>query len=103
MGIHEGNSIVTDSYLPLESYLTNYSLCTISTTEKLATDFLNGAGKQLHRELVTQDQINEHTSYMTGEATEFYFVQPDKSFSMSVMCSEVRPDRSCFSETRPRV
>lgn len=68
MGIHDGISSLLIHIYGLKSYLTNYSLHIISTTEKLAKDFLNGVGKQLHKELATQDQINKHTSYMTGEA-----------------------------------
>ncbi|KAK6308785.1 hypothetical protein J4Q44_G00202480 [Coregonus suidteri] len=36
-----------------------------STTEKLARDFENGVGKQLHEELVAQDKQNKHTSYIS--------------------------------------
>lgn len=41
--------------------------CILRTTEKLAQDFLNGVGKRLHEELVAQDRINRHTSYLSGE------------------------------------
>lgn len=37
-----------------------------STTEKLARDFENGVGKQMHEELVAQDKRNKHTSYISG-------------------------------------
>lgn len=40
--------------------------CICRTTEKLAQDFQNGAGKQLHEELVAQDKNNKHTSYISG-------------------------------------
>lgn len=36
------------------------------TTEKIAQDFQNGVGKQLHEELVAQDKANKHTSYISG-------------------------------------
>ncbi|XP_068564047.1 carnitine O-palmitoyltransferase 2, mitochondrial-like [Cebidichthys violaceus] len=36
------------------------------TTEKIAQDFQNGVGKQLHEELVAQDKNNKHTSYISG-------------------------------------
>ncbi|XP_068578347.1 carnitine O-palmitoyltransferase 2, mitochondrial-like [Cebidichthys violaceus] len=36
------------------------------TTEKIAQDFQNGAGKQLQEELVALDKNNTHTSYISG-------------------------------------
>lgn len=42
--------------------------CVRRTTEKLAQDFMNGVGKQLHEELVAQDKNNKHTSYISGES-----------------------------------
>ncbi|KAG9460362.1 hypothetical protein GDO78_022355, partial [Eleutherodactylus coqui] len=35
-------------------------------TEQLAHNFQSGVGKQLHEELVLQDQQNKHTSYISG-------------------------------------
>uniref|UniRef100_A0A674PNY7 Carnitine palmitoyltransferase 2 n=1 Tax=Takifugu rubripes TaxID=31033 RepID=A0A674PNY7_TAKRU len=37
------------------------------TTEKIAQDFLNGVGRELHKELVAKDKINKHTSYISGQ------------------------------------
>ncbi|XP_074492515.1 carnitine O-palmitoyltransferase 2, mitochondrial [Sebastes fasciatus] len=42
------------------------------TTEKLAQDFQNGVGKQLHEELVAQDKNNKHTSYISGPWFDMY-------------------------------
>lgn len=42
-------------------------LCVCSKTEKLAHEFQSGVGKQLHEELVAQDKMNKHTSYISGE------------------------------------
>ncbi|XP_031173924.1 carnitine O-palmitoyltransferase 2, mitochondrial [Sander lucioperca] len=42
------------------------------TTEKLAKDFQNGVGKQLHEELVAQDKKNMHTSYISGPWFDMY-------------------------------
>lgn len=44
--------------------------CVCSKTEKLAHDFQNGTGKQLHEELVAQDKMNKHTSYISGEKVQ---------------------------------
>ena len=35
-------------------------------TEKHADDFLKGVGRELHEELVAQDKIMKHTSYISG-------------------------------------
>ncbi|XP_069378643.1 carnitine O-palmitoyltransferase 2, mitochondrial [Paralichthys olivaceus] len=42
------------------------------TIEKLAQDFQSGVGKQLHEELVAQDKINKHTSYISGPWFDMY-------------------------------
>ncbi|KAM8746017.1 carnitine O-palmitoyltransferase 2, mitochondrial [Acanthopagrus schlegelii] len=47
------------------------------TTEKLAQDFLNGVGKQLHEELVAQDKNNKHTSYISGPWFDMYLSARD--------------------------
>ncbi|KAK3539973.1 hypothetical protein QTP70_019626 [Hemibagrus guttatus] len=43
-----------------------------SKTEKLAHEFQNGVGKQLHEELVSQDKINKHTSYISAPWFDMY-------------------------------
>ncbi|CAN9500777.1 unnamed protein product [Ophioblennius macclurei] len=43
-----------------------------SATEKLAQDFQNGVGKQLHEELVAQDKNNKHTSYISTPWFDMY-------------------------------
>ncbi|KAI4903245.1 hypothetical protein NFI96_022052 [Prochilodus magdalenae] len=43
-----------------------------SKTEKLAHDFQNGIGKQLHEELVVQDKNNKHTSYISAPWFDMY-------------------------------
>ncbi|KAF4072349.1 hypothetical protein AMELA_G00262090 [Ameiurus melas] len=43
-----------------------------SKTEKLAHEFQNGIGKQLHEELVAQDKMNKHTSYISGPWFDMY-------------------------------
>ncbi|XP_010862457.2 carnitine O-palmitoyltransferase 2, mitochondrial [Esox lucius] len=43
-----------------------------STTEKVARDFENGVGKQLHEELVLQDKQNKHTSYISAPWFDMY-------------------------------
>ncbi|KAK7889080.1 hypothetical protein WMY93_024640 [Mugilogobius chulae] len=40
-------------------------------TEKIAEDFKNGVGKQLHEELVVKDKNNKHTSYISVQTTPF--------------------------------
>ena len=52
----------------LNHHLQSCLFCIQRTTEKLAQDFLNGVGKQLHEELVAQDKNNKHTSYISGES-----------------------------------
>ncbi|XP_030289901.1 carnitine O-palmitoyltransferase 2, mitochondrial [Sparus aurata] len=47
------------------------------TTEKLAQDFMNGVGKQLHEELVAQDKNNKHTSYISGPWFDMYLSARD--------------------------
>ncbi|XP_074524076.1 carnitine O-palmitoyltransferase 2, mitochondrial [Halichoeres trimaculatus] len=47
------------------------------TTEKLAQDFQNGVGKQLHEELVAQDKNNKHTSYISGPWFDMYLAARD--------------------------
>ncbi|CAK6980609.1 carnitine O-palmitoyltransferase 2%2C mitochondrial [Scomber scombrus] len=47
------------------------------TTEKLAVDFQNGVGKQLHEELVAQDKINKHTSYISAPWFDMYLSARD--------------------------
>lgn len=47
------------------------------TTEKLAHDFQNGVGKQLHEELVAQDKNNKHTSYISGPWFDMYLSARD--------------------------
>ncbi|XP_037626459.1 carnitine O-palmitoyltransferase 2, mitochondrial [Sebastes umbrosus] len=47
------------------------------TTEKLAQDFQNGVGKQLHEELVAQDKNNKHTSYISGPWFDMYLSARD--------------------------
>ncbi|KAM9762595.1 carnitine O-palmitoyltransferase 2, mitochondrial [Menidia menidia] len=47
------------------------------TTEKNATDFQNGVGKQLHEELVAQDKNNKHTSYISGPWFDMYLSARD--------------------------
>ncbi|CAF94509.1 unnamed protein product, partial [Tetraodon nigroviridis] len=42
------------------------------TTEKIAQDFLNGVGRELHKELVTRDKLNNHTSYISGPWLDMY-------------------------------
>ncbi|XP_072129927.1 carnitine O-palmitoyltransferase 2, mitochondrial isoform X4 [Mobula birostris] len=41
-------------------------------TEKVAHDFEQGVGKQLHEELVAQDKRNKHTSYISGPWFDMY-------------------------------
>ncbi|KAK1801221.1 hypothetical protein P4O66_022903 [Electrophorus voltai] len=43
-----------------------------SNTEKVAHDFHNGIGKQLHEELVAQDKRNKHTSYISAPWFDMY-------------------------------
>ncbi|XP_026779986.2 carnitine O-palmitoyltransferase 2, mitochondrial [Pangasianodon hypophthalmus] len=43
-----------------------------SKTEKLAHEFQNGIGKQLHEELVAQDKMNKHTSYISAPWFDMY-------------------------------
>ncbi|XP_044217784.1 carnitine O-palmitoyltransferase 2, mitochondrial [Thunnus albacares] len=47
------------------------------TTEKLAEDFQNGVGKQLHEELVAQDKNNKHTSYISAPWFDMYLSARD--------------------------
>ncbi|KAE8293822.1 Carnitine O-palmitoyltransferase 2, mitochondrial [Larimichthys crocea] len=47
------------------------------TTEKLAQDFQNGVGKQLHEELTAQDKNNKHTSYISGPWFDMYLSARD--------------------------
>uniref|UniRef100_A0A3Q4BHM0 Carnitine O-palmitoyltransferase 2, mitochondrial n=1 Tax=Mola mola TaxID=94237 RepID=A0A3Q4BHM0_MOLML len=46
-------------------------------TEKNAEDFLNGVGRELHQELVAQDQNNKHTSYISGPWFDMYLSARD--------------------------
>ncbi|XP_072246358.1 carnitine O-palmitoyltransferase 2, mitochondrial [Leuresthes tenuis] len=48
-----------------------------STTEKIALDFQNSVGKQLHEELVAQDKNNKHTSYISGPWFDMYLSARD--------------------------
>ncbi|KAM9478271.1 carnitine O-palmitoyltransferase 2, mitochondrial [Salvelinus alpinus] len=48
-----------------------------STTEKLARDFENGVGKQMHEELVAQDKQNKHTSYISAPWFDMYLSARD--------------------------
>lgn len=41
-----------------------------SKTEKLAHEFQNGVGKELHEELVALDKMNKHTSYISGKKVQ---------------------------------
>lgn len=43
-----------------------------SKTEKVANDFQNGFGKQLHEELVALDKTNKHTSYISAPWFDMY-------------------------------
>ncbi|XP_017289800.1 carnitine O-palmitoyltransferase 2, mitochondrial [Kryptolebias marmoratus] len=47
------------------------------TTEKIAQDFQNGVGKQLHDDLVAQDKNNKHTSYISGPWFDMYLSARD--------------------------
>ncbi|XP_034386773.1 carnitine O-palmitoyltransferase 2, mitochondrial-like [Cyclopterus lumpus] len=47
------------------------------TTEKIAQDFQNGVGKQLHEDLVAQDKSNKHTSYISGPWFDMYLSDRD--------------------------
>ncbi|CAG01602.1 unnamed protein product, partial [Tetraodon nigroviridis] len=42
------------------------------TTEKITQDFLNGVGRELHKELVTRDKLNNHTSYISAHMVNAY-------------------------------
>lgn len=57
---------ITDYCQKLKSH-SRFFLHIIRIAEKLALNFLGGVGKQLHKELVTQDKINRDTNYMAGE------------------------------------
>lgn len=46
-------------------------------TEKVAEDFKNGIGKQLHEELVSKDKNNKHTSYISGPWFDMYLSARD--------------------------
>ncbi|KAJ0060713.1 hypothetical protein NL108_017737, partial [Boleophthalmus pectinirostris] len=46
-------------------------------TEKIAEDFKNGVGKQLHKELVAQDKNNKHTSYTAALTFDEYLCERD--------------------------
>ncbi|XP_070689007.1 carnitine O-palmitoyltransferase 2, mitochondrial [Pempheris klunzingeri] len=48
-----------------------------TTTEKVAQDFQNGVGRQLHEELVAQDKNNKHTSYISGPWFDMYLSARD--------------------------
>ncbi|KAG8544512.1 hypothetical protein GDO81_022353 [Engystomops pustulosus] len=48
-----------------------------SKTEQLARHFQNGIGKQLHEELLLQDQQNKHTSYISGPWFDMYLCARD--------------------------
>ncbi|XP_027023254.2 carnitine O-palmitoyltransferase 2, mitochondrial [Tachysurus fulvidraco] len=43
-----------------------------SKTEKLAREFQNGVGKELHEELVALDKMNKHTSYISAPWFDMY-------------------------------
>ncbi|KAM6921207.1 LOW QUALITY PROTEIN: carnitine O-palmitoyltransferase 2, mitochondrial [Xenentodon cancila] len=47
------------------------------TTKKIALDFQNGVGKQLHEALVAQDQNNKNTSYISGPWFDMYLSARD--------------------------
>uniref|UniRef100_A0A1A8MQ23 Carnitine O-palmitoyltransferase 2, mitochondrial n=1 Tax=Nothobranchius pienaari TaxID=704102 RepID=A0A1A8MQ23_9TELE len=47
------------------------------TTERIAQDFQNGVGMQLHEELVAQDKNNKHTSYISGPWFDMYLSARD--------------------------
>uniref|UniRef100_H3CJU3 Carnitine palmitoyltransferase 2 n=1 Tax=Tetraodon nigroviridis TaxID=99883 RepID=H3CJU3_TETNG len=40
--------------------------------EEIAQDFQNGVGRELHKELVTRDKLNNHTSYTSGPWLDMY-------------------------------
>lgn len=46
-------------------------------TEKIAEDFKNGVGKQLHEELVAKDKSNKHTSYISAPWFDMYLAARD--------------------------
>uniref|UniRef100_A0AAV2L0M2 Carnitine O-palmitoyltransferase 2, mitochondrial n=1 Tax=Knipowitschia caucasica TaxID=637954 RepID=A0AAV2L0M2_KNICA len=46
-------------------------------TEKIAEDFKNGVGKQLHEQLVAQDKQNKHTSYISAPWFDMYLSARD--------------------------
>ncbi|CAF92238.1 unnamed protein product, partial [Tetraodon nigroviridis] len=52
--------------------------------EKIAQDFLNGVGRELHKELVTQDKLNNHTSYMSGPWLDMYLKNRKSLLDMNV-------------------
>lgn len=47
-----------------DSILTLIDCC--RKTEELARHFEKGIGRELHEQLVAQDNRNKHTSYITG-------------------------------------
>lgn len=63
--------------------------CVCSKTEKLAHEFQNGIGKQLHEELVAQDKMNKHTSYISGENMQATLIYKSQSqfTRITVNCS----------------
>lgn len=62
------------------------------TTEKVAQDFLNGVGKELHEELVAQDKNNKHTSYISGPWFDMYLSARDSVVLNSNPFMSFNPD-----------
>ncbi|KAM3619291.1 uncharacterized protein V6R79_005625 [Siganus canaliculatus] len=62
------------------------------TTEKVAQDFLNGVGKELHEELVAQDKNNKHTSYISGPWFDMYLSGRDSVVLNSNPFMSFNPD-----------
>lgn len=62
------------------------------TTEKLALDFQNGVGKQLHEDLVAQDKNNKHTSYISAPWFDMYLSSRDSVVLNSNPFMSFNPD-----------
>ncbi|XP_047231465.1 carnitine O-palmitoyltransferase 2, mitochondrial [Girardinichthys multiradiatus] len=63
-----------------------------ATTEKIAQDFLNSVGKELHEELVVQDKNNKHTSYISGPWFDMYLSARDSVVLNSNPFMSFNPD-----------
>ncbi|KAK5619173.1 Carnitine O-palmitoyltransferase 2, mitochondrial [Crenichthys baileyi] len=63
-----------------------------ATTEKIAQDFQNGVGKELHEELVVQDKNNKHTSYISGPWFDMYLSARDSVVLNSNPFMSFNPD-----------